>query len=63
MHGRDNLPAAVFFKNGYLIQLAWNSGPENYRTVRNITAGERDWQIAFLDGTDSLAGDENFMEA
>lgn len=31
--------------------------------MRNITAGERDWQIAFLDGTDSLAGDENFMEA
>lgn len=54
---------SCFFKNGYLIQLAWNSGPENYRTVRNITAGERDWQIAFLDGTDSLAGDENFMEA
>ncbi len=54
---------SCFFKNGYLIQLAWNSDPENYRTVRNITAGERDWQIAFLDGTDSLAGDENFMEA
>lgn len=54
---------STYFKNRYSIQLAWNNGPENYGTVRTITAGGKDWQIAFTEETDSLAGDEKFIEA
>lgn len=52
-----------YFKNGYIIQLAWNNGPENYPMAEEIRIGERSWQIAFSERTAPLAGDENFMEA
>ena len=57
------LTSSSYFNNGYYIQLIWNYPSGSDYRIKEVTAGDTVFPVAFSELTEPLSGDTAFMEA
>lgn len=60
---KGGLTSSSYFNNGYYIQLIWNYPSGSAYRIKEVTAGDRVFQVAFSELTEGLSSDAAFMEA
>ena len=60
---KGGLTSSSYFNNGYYIQLIWNYPSGSAYRIKEVTAGDTFFPVAFSELTEPLSGDTAFMEA
>lgn len=60
---KGSFTSCCYFSGGYYIQLIWNYKSESGYMVKEVTAGDTVYAVAFSEQTEKLSSDAAFMEA